>query len=501
MMKRMTSRKSHSWWWDSHVSPKNSRWLSENLKKMDLLVKEMLKLIEEDGDSFAKKAEMYYKRRPELVFHVEEFYRMYRALAERYDIVTGELRKNIPSELQSQGSGSSFSQSLPPSPEKTPDQKPNHRHSPFEKAAGFDCFLGSRDSSDLSRKGSDDSSSSSSSEAGSESDDGNVVDVDESSSLLEDRIIELENELCDLREKLQQYQNGSIAELENSTALSEAQISNYLEEIKHLSDAMEAEMLSRDLTFEYYKSSIATLKVEVKQLSEEKVSEHEQMFNELKNKFIQEKSILESKLQNLEAERADATNESDKHIAAFKQLSEEKFHLESRISDHEQMFSELKYKFIQEKSILQSKLQNLEAEFKISRLNKLKQAMSAENTAAFKLKINSLTSENDALNARVSSFEEDMERQNDHLHQLHIEHVNLIKQIDDARKGSQKLNSRVKELEVEVEKQKVLIMEGAEGKREAIRQLCFSIQHYRDGYKELVGMIHEHCKRPAVMAT
>lgn len=45
----------------------------------------MLKLIEEDGDSFAKKAEMYYQKRPELISHVEEFYRMYRSLAERYD--------------------------------------------------------------------------------------------------------------------------------------------------------------------------------------------------------------------------------------------------------------------------------------------------------------------------------------------------------------------------------------------------------------------------------
>lgn len=82
---------SHSWWWDSHVSPKHSRWLKENLTDMDLKVKDMLKLIEEDADSFAKRAEMYYKKRPELISLVEEFYRGYRALAERYDHITGEL--------------------------------------------------------------------------------------------------------------------------------------------------------------------------------------------------------------------------------------------------------------------------------------------------------------------------------------------------------------------------------------------------------------------------
>ena len=49
--------------------------------------KAMLKVIEEDADSFAKRAEMYYKKRPELVSMVEDFYRTHRSLAERYDQV------------------------------------------------------------------------------------------------------------------------------------------------------------------------------------------------------------------------------------------------------------------------------------------------------------------------------------------------------------------------------------------------------------------------------
>lgn len=87
------SRRLYSWWWDSHISPKNSKWLQENLKDMDAKVKAMIKLIEEDADSFARRAEMYYKKRPELMKLVEEFYRAYRALAERYDHLTGELRQ------------------------------------------------------------------------------------------------------------------------------------------------------------------------------------------------------------------------------------------------------------------------------------------------------------------------------------------------------------------------------------------------------------------------
>ncbi|KAL8162729.1 hypothetical protein V2J09_014218 [Rumex salicifolius] len=86
------TRHLYSWWWDSHISPKNSKWLQENLTDTDGKVKAMIKIINEDADSFAKRAEMYYKKRPELMKLVEDFYRAYRALAERYDHATGELR-------------------------------------------------------------------------------------------------------------------------------------------------------------------------------------------------------------------------------------------------------------------------------------------------------------------------------------------------------------------------------------------------------------------------
>ncbi|RWW76682.1 hypothetical protein BHE74_00015210 [Ensete ventricosum] len=60
---------------------------------MEDVVKKMLKLIEADADSFAKRAELYFKRRPELISFVEDAYRAYRALAERYDHISGELHK------------------------------------------------------------------------------------------------------------------------------------------------------------------------------------------------------------------------------------------------------------------------------------------------------------------------------------------------------------------------------------------------------------------------
>jgi len=212
-MNRMPTRKSHSWWWDSHISPKNSKWLAENLEEMDKQVKEMLKLIEDEGDSFAKKAEMYYQRRPLLVTHVENFYRMYRALAERYDNVTGELRKNLPSSLQSQGSGisetDSETQSISPSPEpnmeqKTPKQKRKTR------AVGFDVFLGSGGSSDISKKGSEGSSSSSSSDSDSEVDEGSEENGNGISFIMNGRINELEEELQEARQQIEALEEKNM---------------------------------------------------------------------------------------------------------------------------------------------------------------------------------------------------------------------------------------------------------------------------------------------------
>ncbi|XP_042393101.1 protein NETWORKED 2D-like [Zingiber officinale] len=92
MLQRAASN-AYSWWWAGHVRTKQSKWLDNNLQEMDGRVKAMLKIIEVDADSFSKRAEMYFKRRPELISSVEEAYREYRGLAERYDHISGELHK------------------------------------------------------------------------------------------------------------------------------------------------------------------------------------------------------------------------------------------------------------------------------------------------------------------------------------------------------------------------------------------------------------------------
>ncbi|GLU07450.1 hypothetical protein SLE2022_244090 [Rubroshorea leprosula] len=83
LVKKMET--SHWWWLESQSASKRSPWLQSTLSELDRKTKAMLKLIEEDADSFAQRAEMYYKKRPELITMVEDFYRAHRSLAERHD--------------------------------------------------------------------------------------------------------------------------------------------------------------------------------------------------------------------------------------------------------------------------------------------------------------------------------------------------------------------------------------------------------------------------------
>ncbi|XP_027348109.1 protein NETWORKED 2D-like [Abrus precatorius] len=91
MLQRAASN-AYSWWWASHIRTKQSKWMEQNLQDMEEKVHGVLKLLEEEGDSFAKRAEMYYKRRPELINFVEESFRAYRSLADRYDHISTELQ-------------------------------------------------------------------------------------------------------------------------------------------------------------------------------------------------------------------------------------------------------------------------------------------------------------------------------------------------------------------------------------------------------------------------
>lgn len=599
-MKRLESKKSHSWWWDSHISPKNSKWLSENLEEMERNVKQMLKLIETDADSFAKKAEMYYQKRPELIALVEEFYRVYRALAERYDHVTGELRKNIPSDLHSQGSGISDVGSEPSPTWPSPTPKKGGRLKSSNRAAGFEFFLGSGgNASDVYQKDGDESSTLTDSED--ESDDSSVNNYSGSSRNGSDlgmnkRIMELETELREVKEKLwmqeedhtevssREARNDNIEDVHTKIntyeqelmivneklRLSEEEITKLKVELEkyrfsdneHINKGRETlehklievegsidgvdkelfeqngeiESLGRELriTKENLKASetqIASLKLGASKSSEKIQQLQDQLDSARKDiatwktKFNSEKresTKLQERLARLKTSLSDRDHEirdlktavSDAEQKIFPEkaqlksemskLLEEQTHLkelvrewECRGRSFEEEIRNIQSEKIEMEEALKSEIQLLKADIE-QRENNIKDL----NTS-----LDALKSEKDILHVEVGSLKEEVnskdgriEHLNSHLNQLHMEHVQLIAGMEEAHKQVEELKSKAKQLEEEVERQKTVILEGAEEKREAIRQLCFSLEHYRNGYDMLRQRVMGHKRVPVLAA-
>jgi chromosome segregation ATPase len=561
----------------------------------------MLKLIEEDADSFARKAEMYYKKRPELVALVEEFYRGYRSLAERYDHVTGELRKNVQSDIQSQGSGFSDTGSEPssnlPSPNVTQRKSTN-------RAAGFDFFLGSGGNvSDVNQKDGDETSTMTDSDE--ESDDSSVNNYSAFSRNGSDpgmnrRITELENELREVKEKLW-TQEGEHSEVSSSGTrienaddvyakinayeqelitvneklrLSEEEITKLKTELKSFGsldsgniiagvelsstkdEAVELEVegnidgadkelfepssetasLTEELriTKENLKASetqVASLKIEVNKSSERIQQLQDQLdsarkdISTSKTKFNSEKresTKLQERLARLKTSLSDRDHEirelktavSDAEQKIFPEkanlksemskLLEEQTHLKELIREWEcrgRSFEEEIRNIQSEKIEIEAELKNgielLKAEIE-HRENNIKELNVSHDT---------LKLERDNLNVEIGSLKEDVNSRDGrieslecHLNELHMEHVQLISGMEEAHKQIEEMKTTAKKLEEQVERQKTEISEAAEEKREAIRQLCFSLEHYRNNYHMLKQQFIGHKRAPILAA-
>nr|VDC79766.1 unnamed protein product [Brassica rapa] len=429
--KRSTTKKSHSWWWDSHNCPKNSKWLAENLEKMDDRVKHMLKLIEEDADSFAKKAQMYYQKRPELIHLVEEFYRMYRALAERYDQASGELQKN----QQSQGS---LDQPSPTSSRRHKDEE---------------------ESSSLTDSGSD---------SDSVHDHSSASDEDGDEALIR-RMAELELELQETKQKLllqQECDNG-----DNNTDLLQ-KITVYEGELREANEQIRMQ-----------EEEIANLKVELQSCmssgAEEKLKLAQNDADTLRNKLNAEKkevSKLVERLAMVKTSLQDRDNEVRSLKTAVSDAEEKIFPEKAQIKGEMS-------KLVEERNQLGEQLRELESHVRLILEEKagIEEKLKVESE-----KLSVMKDESNVLRDEIGKREEKIKEMEKHMKELHMEQV--------------RLRRRSSELAEEVERTRVAASEVADQKREAIRQLCMSLDYYKDGYERLWNVVAGH-KRGVVLAS
>ncbi|CAL5322832.1 unnamed protein product [Camellia sinensis] len=595
-MNGIESEKSHSWWWDSHISPKNSKWLAENLEEVDQSVKQMLKLIEEDGDSVAKKAEMNGENRPVLIAHVEGFHRLYKSLAERYDHLTGELRKNASSMFQIQNS-MSHSGSGQDSSMATPDQK-SGLHKLGQQAVGFDSFLSSCGSSDLSLKqGSESSSLASDSE--SESFDSSInkhsishvtkkekadneleVQENKDCAALLKRITEYEDELKESN-KMLQISEEAVARWKDLFKKSEMVTTVLIGDLQDKLESAQTDLKMQEANLEMEKGRVLELQMEVAELETQvldsnrrigtlveeleiarkklKVSEEEigtmkaglcneisegthqlQAQLELAQKDI---AMLEAKLDSEKRLVLEMQERIVRHVADVSERDQDIKELNFALSNAQNTFSLDKAKLQSDISVLSEQLAVSEARVEESELrsksleNEIRQCevekkemkssheaqqnglsseieqlkadaserselMEALNKKLdmLKLKYDMVVAEKDGFNAKVQTLIADMNSRDNQIKLLEEQCVELIAGSENARELVDALRLRVGELEKEVGMQRVVMSDRAEEKREAIRQLCFSLEHYRNGYHELRQAFIGH-KRHAVLAS
>ncbi|KAE9587293.1 hypothetical protein Lalb_Chr23g0272131 [Lupinus albus] len=98
----------------------------------------------------------------------------------------------------------------------------------------------------------------------------------------------------------------------------------------------------------------------------------------------------------------------------------------------------------------------------------------------------------DKLMAEVSSRDNQIANMKTELVQLQAQQAELISESEARLNLVNELKLKVEDLENEVTRQNAVISDRAEEKREAIRQLCIFIEHYRSKYQELRCAIAGH---------
>ncbi|KAJ0466053.1 hypothetical protein HanHA300_Chr14g0544841 [Helianthus annuus] len=104
---------------------------------------------------------------------------------------------------------------------------------------------------------------------------------------------------------------------------------------------------------------------------------------------------------------------------------------------------------------------------------------------SLKLKKDEVTAKVDTLRAEKRSQDNLVGELETCLNSIQVEHVGVVSSFGNAQKVVDELKLKVMELEREVVRQREVISDTAEEKREVIRQLSFSLEHYMSGYKQL----------------
>ncbi|XP_022923535.1 protein NETWORKED 4A-like [Cucurbita moschata] len=517
--------------WPEDDIQNRSKWLSNNLEEMTRNVEQMLKAMKENSDNFPKSADMDSQ--------VEEFSRLYQSLVG--NVLSPELQLQVP--VYSDCG----------SPQGTPELSLNQKQD-FNMSSnrGLDVsFDSGGGSSSLSLKDGSESSSSSSSSSSSDSE---LESVDNPYAVSRDqrdgqgqkkKLLELQTELPskirgalwgDEEDKVnydELYER--IARLEEELKVSNIKLQSSENEVARLKSEVEknetAILLSEGLQAQLESAEKDKQQMETDlRVEKRRVLELERQIEQLETRSLESNSKIERLSEEIETCKEIIKSSDDKTTRLTHELETTKSNHHFQIKELETAFQVSQERFHAEKEQMQIDiLRQVEADKTEMRalhnahetalqreISQLKEELfsRSESLAALnrthdelKLKYDMLMAEKDDISAMVNTLLADKESRKsqvqeleDHLQILQAEKEGLIARSESQNKQIDDLKSKLSELQEEVKIQKTMLEDGAKGKKEAIRQLCFSLEHYRSGYQELREAFIGHKPRPALSA-
>ncbi|KAL0382230.1 UNVERIFIED_CONTAM: protein NETWORKED 4A [Sesamum calycinum] len=450
------------------------------LQKRLRSIKEMLLLIE-NGDFPVENGDGNHSKQSELVARIKEISQRHHLLADHYNKLTGELSGYI----QSANEIKNYEKTtLGPQPPFVTPEKKLVMHNAEGQVVGSDFSLSSGGgiSDATPNEGSESSSLSSDSDSEAYFSSRNEHSSSRpSAKMLKHDNINLETEMEGVAALTDQEHNcGDYETLLRQITNYEKELKVSKEKFKQVVD-LEAKLESEKRQVQELQESVVkyTAKLSDSDLEIRKLNSELQ---DASGNFALEKWQLESSVSKLSESLA-------LHEALTKEQQMQYNFLADQIKKCEAERLEMEKTQLALKISLQVEIEDLHVElFKkkllVDTLNK--------DMDGLKLKYDMLMAEKDELNSKLQSLTADLSvRDNQiqclehNLHDLHSENKRLSEGSDRANKLTAELKSKIDELQKEVEIKAAVISEAAEEKREAIRQLCFSVDHFKSAYAEL----------------
>ncbi|KZV51923.1 Kinase interacting family protein isoform 1 [Dorcoceras hygrometricum] len=533
--------------WNCNICLENSVWLAENVHVVDQRVSKVLLLTKHDEDLSSEMADNQLQL-PELIAHIKEISLRHHLLAERYANLT-----EIWHDHDQSGSHQCVSLTTPVKDQGT--QK--FEGQGVESDLSLSSVGGISDASP--NDGSESSLSSDSDSESFNSSSNEILSSLPSGKMMNHKSVNMEADLIE-KEKVVKTRQEYAANSEEVRERPEyemllKQISKYEQEVKVSNKTLqllEEEIVKLKCELQKNESVTAILgKLEAELLSAKNQINLYEAQSETENtkalKLEWEITDLEAELESkkrqaidLQDEVAEYTEELLERDLEIQKLNAElqntygnfaieKSKLESRISRVSELltFHDAKTDELQMQCILLlEEIKKCEAEViekeKLQQEQEINRQVDIERLKAelfekkllidtlqkdlddLKLKYDMLMSDKNgvsaklqALNAELSSRNKEIQILESNVNRIQSENARLYADSETAQTLKAELESRIKELQKEVGQQRILITDGAEEKREAIRQLCFAIEYYRCGYKELASVL-TRCRRPTV---